>query len=99
MQPAQDNMICQRTLRNIVRAKGVGLHSGEQVYLTLRPAPTDSGILFRRVDLDPPVSIPARLANVGDTLLSTTLVQGDARVATVEHLLSADRKASCRERV
>lgn len=89
MQPAQNNMICQRTLRNIVRAKGVGLHSGGQVYLTLRPAPPDSGILFRRVDLDPPVSIPARLANVGDTLLSTTLIQGGTRVSTVEHLLSA----------
>lgn len=82
-------MICQRTLRNTVRAKGVGLHSGEQVCLSLRPAPPDTGILFRRVDLDPPVSIPAKLANVGDTRLSTTLVAGDVRVSTVEHLLSA----------
>ncbi len=76
-------------MRNTVRAKGVGLHSGEQVCLSLRPAPPDTGILFRRVDLDPPVSIPAKLANVGDTRLSTTLVAGDVRVSTVEHLLSA----------
>ncbi len=82
-------MIRQRTLRNVIRAKGVGLHSGEQVYLTLRPAPPDSGILFRRIDLDPPVEIAARLENVGDTRLSTTLVSEGVRVSTVEHLLSA----------
>jgi len=83
------NMICQRTLRNVIRAKGVGLHSGERVYLTLRPAPPDTGILFRRIDLDPPVEIAAKLDNVGDTRLSTTLSADDVRVSTVEHLLSA----------
>ncbi|MFQ5643561.1 MAG: UDP-3-O-acyl-N-acetylglucosamine deacetylase [Thiogranum sp.] len=82
-------MIYQKTLRNVIRAKGVGLHSGEQVYLTLRPAPTDTGIIFRRVDLDPVVEIPATLDNVGDTRLSTALCHGDVRISTVEHLLSA----------
>ncbi len=82
-------MIRQRTLRNTIRATGVGLHSGEKVYLTLRPAAVDTGIVFRRTDLDPAVDIPARAENVGDTTLSTTLTMGDARVSTVEHLLSA----------
>jgi len=82
-------MICQRTLRNVIRAKGVGLHSGEKVYLTLRPAPPDTGILFRRIDLDPPVEIAAKLDNVGDTRLSTTLSADGVRISTVEHLLSA----------
>jgi len=82
-------MIKQRTLKNIIRATGVGLHSGDKVYLTLRPAPVDSGIVFRRVDLDPVVEVKATASNVGDTLLSTTLVNGDVKVATVEHLLSA----------
>lgn len=82
-------MIKQRTLRNAIRATGVGLHTGEKVYLTLLPAPVDTGIVFRRVDLDPVVEIPARAENVGDTVLSTTLNQGDVRVSTVEHLLSA----------
>ena len=82
-------MIYQKTLRNVIRAKGVGLHSGEQVYLSLRPAPPDSGIIFRRVDLQPPVEIPARLKNVGDTRLSTALASGEVCISTVEHLLSA----------
>ncbi len=82
-------MIKQRTLKNIIRATGVGLHSGDKVYLTLRPAPVDSGIVFRRVDLEPPVEVRATAGNVGDTLLSTTLISGDVKVATVEHLLSA----------
>ncbi|MFA7552660.1 MAG: UDP-3-O-acyl-N-acetylglucosamine deacetylase [Spongiibacteraceae bacterium] len=82
-------MIKQRTLRNAIRATGVGLHSGEKVYLTLLPAPVDNGIVFRRTDLDPMVEIPARAENVGDTTLSTTLMKGDVRVSTVEHLLSA----------
>lgn len=82
-------MIKQRTLRNSIRATGVGLHTGKKVYLTLRPAPIDTGIVFRRVDLDPVVEIPARAKNVGDTTLSTTLSKGDVRVSTVEHLLSA----------
>jgi len=82
-------MIRQRTLRNAIKATGVGLHSGEKVYLKLSPAPVDTGIVFRRSDLDPVVEIPARAENVGDTTLSTTLMKGDVRVSTVEHLLSA----------
>jgi len=84
-----NQMIYQKTLRNIIRAKGVGLHSGAQVYLTLRPAPADTGIIFRRVDLEPVVEIAATLDNVGDTRLSTALCCGDVRISTVEHLLSA----------
>jgi UDP-3-O-[3-hydroxymyristoyl] N-acetylglucosamine deacetylase len=82
-------MIRQRTLKNAIRATGVGLHTGEKVYLTLRPAVPNTGIKFRRVDLNEPVVIDARPENVGDTTLSTTLVNGNARVSTVEHLLSA----------
>ena len=82
-------MIRQRTLKNVIRATGVGLHTGEKIYLTLRPAPIDTGIVFCRVDLDEVVQIPARPENVGDTRLSTTLVKGDVRISTVEHLLSA----------
>ena len=82
-------MIRQRTLKNTIRATGVGLHSGEKVYLTLKPAPVDSGIIFRRTDLDPMVEIRASAENVGETMLSTTLVKDGVRVATVEHLLSA----------
>lgn len=82
-------MIRQRTLKNEIRATGVGLHTGQKIYLTLRPGPVDSGIVFRRVDLNPVVEIKARAENVGDTTLSTTLVNGDVRVSTVEHLLSA----------
>ena len=82
-------MIRQRTLRNAIKATGVGLHTGEKVYLTLNPAPINTGIVFRRVDLDPVVEIPARAENVGDTTLSTSLVAENERVSTVEHLLSA----------
>jgi UDP-3-O-[3-hydroxymyristoyl] N-acetylglucosamine deacetylase len=82
-------MIRQRTLRNEIRATGVGLHSGKKVYLTLKPAPIDNGIVFRRVDLTPAIEIKATASNVGETLLSTTLVKGDVKVSTVEHLLSA----------
>ena len=82
-------MIKQRTLKNIIRATGIGLHSGEKVYLTLRPAAVDTGIVFRRMDLDPVVEIPALAKNVGETTMSTTLVKGDVKVDTVEHLLSA----------
>lgn len=82
-------MIKQRTLKNPIRATGVGLHTGQKVYLTLLPAPADAGIVFRRTDLDPMVEIPAVAENVGDTTLSTTLMKGDVRVSTVEHLLSA----------
>jgi UDP-3-O-[3-hydroxymyristoyl] N-acetylglucosamine deacetylase len=82
-------MIRQRTLKNVIRATGVGLHTGEKVYLTLRPAAPNNGIKFRRVDLPEPVVIEARPENVGETLLSTTLVNGEAKISTVEHLLSA----------
>jgi UDP-3-O-[3-hydroxymyristoyl] N-acetylglucosamine deacetylase len=81
--------IKQRTLRHDIRAMGVGLHTGEKVYLTLRPAPVDTGIVFRRIDLDPVVELLARAENVGDTRLSTSLGTGNAQVSTVEHLLSA----------
>jgi UDP-3-O-[3-hydroxymyristoyl] N-acetylglucosamine deacetylase len=82
-------MIRQRTLKNVIRATGVGLHTGEKVYLTLRPAAVDTGIVFRRVDLDEPVELEAKAENVGDTVLSTTLVRDGVRISTVEHLLSA----------
>lgn len=82
-------MIRQRTLKNIIRATGVGLHSGEKVYLTLKPAPVDTGIIFCRTDLDPAVEIPARAENVGETTLCTSLQKDGVRVDTVEHLLSA----------
>jgi UDP-3-O-[3-hydroxymyristoyl] N-acetylglucosamine deacetylase len=82
-------MLRQRTLKNSIRATGVGLHTGSKVLMTLRPADPDTGIVFRRVDLDPPVDIPAHVDNVGDTELSTTLSRGEARVATIEHLMSA----------
>ena len=82
-------MIRQRTLKNAIKATGIGLHTGQKVYLTLRPAPENTGIVFRRVDLEPAVEIPAKAENVGDTLLSTSLVKGEVKVSTVEHLLSA----------
>jgi UDP-3-O-[3-hydroxymyristoyl] N-acetylglucosamine deacetylase len=79
----------QRTLRNSIKATGLSLHTGEKVYVTLHPADVDTGIVFRRVDLDPVLELPARAGNVGDTTLSTCLVVGGARVSTVEHLLAA----------
>ena len=82
-------MIQQRTLKNVIRATGVGLHTGQKIYLTLRPAPVDTGVIFRRIDLDPPLEIKASPENVGDTSLSTTLVSEGVRISTVEHLLSA----------
>jgi len=82
-------MIKQRTLKNVIRATGVGIHTGQKVYMTLRPAAPDSGIIFRRIDLAQPVEIEARAENVGDTSLSTTLIKDGVRVSTVEHLLSA----------
>lgn len=82
-------MIKQRTLNNVVRAAGVGVHSGNKIYLTLRPAPVDTGIIFRRVDLNPVISIPARAHYIGDTSLCTCLIQDGVRIGTVEHLLSA----------
>ncbi|WP_457673412.1 UDP-3-O-acyl-N-acetylglucosamine deacetylase [Thiolapillus sp.] len=82
-------MIRQRTLKNVIRATGVGLHTGEKVFLTLRPAAADTGIVFRRVDLPEPVDIPATAENVGNTQLSTTLEKDGVEISTVEHLLSA----------
>ena len=82
-------MIKQRTLKNVIRATGVGLHTGKKVLLTLRPASANTGIIFRRVDLDPAVEIPAKPKYVGDTSLSTTLIKDNIRISTVEHLLSA----------
>ena len=79
----------QRTLKESVRATGIGLHSGAKVYMTLRPAPPNSGITFRRIDLDTPVDIPADALKVTGTTLGTTLEHKQAKVATVEHLLSA----------
>jgi UDP-3-O-[3-hydroxymyristoyl] N-acetylglucosamine deacetylase len=82
-------MTQQRTLKNTIRATGVGLHSGDKVYMTLRPAPVDHGIVFRRVDLDPVVEVPADADLVTETTLCTGLSVGPAKVQTVEHLMSA----------
>ncbi len=82
-------MTQQRTLKSVVRATGVGLHSGEKVYMTLRPAPVDAGIVFRRIDLDPVVEMPASAALVTETTLCTGLSCDGAKVQTVEHLMSA----------
>lgn len=82
-------MIKQRTIKKMIQATGVGLHSGEKVLLTLRPAPINTGIVFRRVDLSPEVEIPALYDHVSDTMLCTSLQHKDVKVATVEHLLSA----------
>ena len=82
-------MIKQRTLANEVKTAGIGVHTGQMVYLKLCPAPAHTGIVFRRVDLNPPVEIPALAANVGDTSMCTCLIKDGARVATVEHLMSA----------
>ena len=82
-------MLRQRTLKTAIRATGVGLHTGEKVYMTLRPAAENSGVTFRRVDLDQPVDIPADATLVGETMLGTTLIKDGVKVATVEHLMSA----------
>ena len=82
-------MVGQRTLKNSIRATGVGLHTGKKVLMTLRPAPPDTGIVFRRTDLPQAAEVPANAENVGDTMLGTTLCRGNTRVSTVEHLLSA----------
>ncbi|WP_444677304.1 UDP-3-O-acyl-N-acetylglucosamine deacetylase [Halomonas sp. E19] len=82
-------MIRQRTLQNTIRATGVGLHSGKKVYLTLRPAPVNTGIVFVRTDLEPEVLIPANASLVTDTTLCTALSKDGVKVATVEHLMSA----------
>jgi UDP-3-O-[3-hydroxymyristoyl] N-acetylglucosamine deacetylase len=82
-------MLKQRTLKNSIRATGVGLHTGRKVLMALRPGPANSGIVFRRTDLDEPADIHATAENVGETTLGTTLIQGDVKVSTIEHLLSA----------
>jgi UDP-3-O-[3-hydroxymyristoyl] N-acetylglucosamine deacetylase len=89
MNPSMIRALLQRTLKNVSRATGVGLHTGEKVYLTLRPAPVDTGIVFVRTDLDQPVSIRARAENVGDTTMATTLTDGQVSISTIEHLMSA----------
>jgi UDP-3-O-[3-hydroxymyristoyl] N-acetylglucosamine deacetylase len=82
-------MLNQRTLKNSIRASGVGLHTGKKILMTLRPALPDTGIVFRRTDLGPPVDIRAVADNVGDTMLGTTLHKDGVKISTVEHLLSA----------
>ena len=82
-------MLAQRTLKTLTRAVGVGLHSGQRVELTLRPAQPDTGIVFRRVDLPEPVDIPISALAVTDTRLASTISSGGAKVHTVEHLMSA----------
>ncbi|MBC7499460.1 MAG: UDP-3-O-acyl-N-acetylglucosamine deacetylase [Herminiimonas sp.] len=82
-------MLKQRTIKNVVKTVGVGLHSGTKVELTLRPAAPDCGIVFRRVDLDPVVELPASATGVGDTRMASTLDKDGAKVSTVEHLMSA----------
>src|ERR671933_463673 len=82
-------MLRQRTLKSLINASGVGLHTGQKVRMTLRPAPADTGIVFRRVDLDSPVDIPASAYLVGETRLSSCLVREGAKIYTVEHLMSA----------
>lgn len=79
----------QRTFKNPIRATGVGVHTGQKVFLTLRPAAPNTGIVFKRIDCEPPITIPARVEYVGDTSFCTTLIKDGVRVATVEHLLSA----------
>lgn len=82
-------MIKQRTLKNVIRATGIGVHTGRKVYLTLKPAPVNTGIVFRRMDLNPVVEIPAKPEFVGDTRFSTSICRDGAQISTVEHLLSA----------
>jgi UDP-3-O-[3-hydroxymyristoyl] N-acetylglucosamine deacetylase len=82
-------MLRQRTLKNSIRATGVGLHSGKKVLMVVKPAPPDMGVVFRRTDLDQIIDVPAYAENVGETMLGTTLIKGDSRVCTIEHLMSA----------
>jgi len=82
-------MLKQRTLKTLIKASGVGLHTGQKVRMSLRPAPPDTGIVFRRIDLPSPVDIPARAELVGDARLASTLIKDGAKVHTVEHLMSA----------
>ena len=82
-------MLKQRTLKKVVRTVGIGLHSGRKVNLTLRPADPDTGIVYTRVDLNPPVVMPAEATRVNDTRMATTLNEGPVKISTIEHLMSA----------
>ena len=82
-------MLRQRTLKSLISASGVGLHTGKKVRITLRPAPADTGIVFRRVDLASPVDVPAHAELVGESRLASTLIKDDVKIHTVEHLMSA----------
>src|ERR687892_2033479 len=82
-------MLKQRTLKSLIRASGVGLHTGAKVRIALRPAPADTGVVFRRIDLPSPVDIPAHAELVGEARLASTLIRGDVKIHTVEHLMSA----------
>ena len=82
-------MIKQRTIKQTASAVGIGLHSGRKVKLVMRPAPPDTGIVFRRVDITPAVDLPSRAESVNDTRLATTLNEGKVIVSTIEHLMSA----------
>jgi len=82
-------MLRQRTLKSLVSASGVGLHTGQKVRISLRPAPVDTGVVFRRIDLASPVDIPARAELVGEARLASTLIRGEVKIHTVEHLMSA----------
>src|SRR5262245_21950701 len=82
-------MLRQRTLKSLVSATGVGLHTGQKVRLALRPAQPDTGIVFRRTDLAQPVEVPARADLVGETRLCSCLVRGEVKIYTIEHLMSA----------
>lgn len=84
-----ENMLKQRTLKKVVRTVGIGLHSGRKVCLTLRPAEPDTGIVYTRVDLDPPVVMPAEATRVNDTRMATTLNERAVKISTIEHLMSA----------
>jgi len=82
-------MVKQRTLKNVIQATGVGVHTGQKISMTLKPAPVNTGIVFRRVDCEPVVEIPARADYVGDTSFCTVLIKDGVRIGTVEHLMSA----------
>ena len=82
-------MLRQRTIHEVTKSTGIGLHSGTRVVLSMRPAPVNTGIVFRRIDLDPPVDLPANALTIGDTRMASTLQVGTAKVSTIEHLMSA----------
>ena len=92
-------MLRQRTLKNTIRATGVGLHSGKKVLMVLRPAPVDTGVVFRRTDLNEPVDVRAYAENVGDTMLGTSLFNGDVRVVDGRTSVVGVRRARARQRL